>query len=59
MAARREGGDEDFETLGGLIYWRLGRIPHVTDTVEWQAWNFEVVDMDAQRIDKVLATRIP
>lgn len=53
------GGDEDFETLSGLIYWRLGRIPQVPESVEWQGWKFEVVDMDAQRIDKVLASRLP
>jgi len=52
-----DGHDEDFETLSGLIYWRLGRIPRVPDAVAWQGWTFEVVDMDAQRIDKVLAVR--
>lgn len=51
------GHDEDFETVSGLIHWRLGQIPRVTDAVDWQGWRLEVVDMDAQRIDKVLATR--
>jgi putative hemolysin len=49
--------DEDFETLGGLIFWRHGRIPNCTDSIQWKGWKFEVVDMDGQRIDKVLVSR--
>jgi putative hemolysin len=48
---------EEFETLSGLILWRLGRIPRPADRVEWRGWRFEVVDMDGRRIDKVLASR--
>jgi putative hemolysin len=51
--------DEDFETVSGLIHSRLGRIPHVTDNIVWQGWQIEVVDMDGNRIDKVLASRPP
>jgi CBS domain containing-hemolysin-like protein len=29
----------------------------VGEVVVWQDWQFEVVDLDARRIDKVLATR--
>jgi putative hemolysin len=49
--------DEDFETLSGLIFWQLGRIPKCTDGIQWRGWKFEVVDMDGQRIDKVLVSR--
>jgi putative hemolysin len=31
----------------------------VADTIEWQDWKFEIVDMDGKTIDKVLATLIP
>lgn len=48
----------DFETIGGLIFWKLGRIPTTAESVEWQGWRFEIVDMDGKRIDKVLATPI-
>jgi CBS domain containing-hemolysin-like protein len=27
------------------------------DSVEWAGWRFEVVDMDGNAIDKVLATK--
>jgi putative hemolysin len=50
--------DEDFETVSGLLHWRLGRIPRTTDHVDWQGWRFEVVDMDGNRIDKILAYRL-
>jgi putative hemolysin len=52
-----DGIDEEFDTLSGLVLWRLGRIPKATDSIRWQGWQFEVVDMDGQRIDKVLASR--
>lgn len=49
----------DFETISGLIHWQLGRIPRTTDSLRWQGWRFEVIDMDGNRIDKVLASRLP
>jgi putative hemolysin len=49
--------DEDFETIGGLVLWRLGRLARTGDVVHWRGWKFEVIDMDAQRIDKILASR--
>ena len=54
-----DGIDEEFDTLSGLVLWRLGRIPKATESIRWQGWRFEVVDMDGQRIDKVLASRAP
>ncbi|ODU62741.1 MAG: hypothetical protein ABT00_23740 [Bordetella sp. SCN 68-11] len=30
----------------------------VTDTVQWEDWKLEVVDMDGKTIDKILATRL-
>ncbi len=31
----------------------------MTDTVQWEGWQFEVVDMDGKTIDKVLASPLP
>lgn len=36
----------------------LGRVPSTADSVDWNGWRFEIVDMDDKRIDKVLATPI-
>lgn len=44
-----------YHTLGGMVLLLLGQIPNTGDCVEWEGWNFEVVDMDGKRIDKVLA----
>jgi putative hemolysin len=44
----------DYQTLGGFIMTRLGRIPSPADRFEWGNYRFEVVDMDGFRVDKVL-----
>lgn len=46
------------ETLGGFVVSRLGRIPREGDSFRWQNYQFEVVDMDRLRVDKVLVTEI-
>ena len=48
-----------YYTLGGLVMWLLGRIPHTGDIATLEHWRFEVVDLDGKRVDKVLATRLP
>ena len=48
-----------YNTLAGMIMLLLGRLPDVTDSVEWEGWRFEVVDLDGKRIDKVLASLSP
>ena len=48
-----------YNTLSGMMMLLLGRVPGVSDTVDWQGWRFEIVDMDHHRIDKVLASRLP
>ena len=47
-----------YNTLAGMIMLLLGRLPHTTDSVEWDGWRFEVVDLDGKRVDKVLASRL-
>jgi putative hemolysin len=47
-------GENEFDTLAGFILHELKRIPTTGDTFEWRGFNFEIVDMDGQRIDKVL-----
>lgn len=48
-----------YNTLAGMLMLLLGRVPRTGDRAAWRGWQFEIVDMDAQRIDKVLATREP
>ena len=54
-----EEGRGRYNTLAGMIMLLLGRLPHTTDTVEWEGWRFEVVDLDGKRVDKVLASLSP
>lgn len=44
-----------FETIAGLILALSGHIPQVGEHLPWHGWDFEVIDMDGVRIDKVLA----
>jgi len=54
------GEDENaFNTLGGLVMYVLGRIPAVADHFEVAGCRFEVVDMDKNRVDKVLLVKLP
>ena len=43
-----------YQTLGGFLVTRLGRLPRVGDIVDWGDYRFEIVDMDGNRVDKVL-----
>lgn len=47
----------DFQTVGGFIVTRLGRIPAPADHFEYNGWRFEVVDMDRHRVDKILVSK--
>ena len=48
-----------YNTLAGMVMLLLGRLPRTADSVEWEGWRFEVVDLDGKRVDKVLAERLP
>lgn len=48
-----------YHSLGGFIIHVLGRIPNEADHFDEQGYRFEVVDMDKNRIDKILVSRIP
>ncbi len=46
----------DFETLGGFVMTVLGRVPAAGQTFDYEDWRFEVMDMDARRVDRILVT---
>lgn len=48
--------EEGYETLAGFVLYQLGRVPRIADHFEWNGLRFEIVDMDANRIDRVLVT---
>jgi putative hemolysin len=49
---------DSYQTLGGFLFTRMGRIPLPAETLEWNGFRFEIMDMDGKRIDKVLVSRI-
>jgi putative hemolysin len=50
-------GLSDYQTVGGLVMDRLGRVPVEGDRFEWGGFSFEVLDMDGHRVDKVLVEK--
>ena len=42
--------DGPYETLAGFVLDRLGRIPQVTEMVEYDGWRIEVLAVDGRRI---------
>ena len=51
--------ESDFRTLAGFIITHLGHIPKVGDTFEAVGYKFEIIDLDGNRIDKVLLMQLP
>jgi putative hemolysin len=48
--------DNEFDTLAGFILNELKHIPSAGESFEWRGFQFEIVDMEIHRIDKVLVT---
>jgi len=46
-----------FYTAGGFVVHRLGRIPVAGDSLDHDGFHIEVVDMDGNRVDKLLVKR--
>lgn len=49
----------NYHTMGGFVITNLGRIPTATDRFDWNNLRVEVVDMDGNRVDKVLVMPLP
>ena len=50
---------EPYDTVGGMIFGRLGRVAQVGDTVDEQGYRFTVTAIDGRRVAQVKAKRIP
>jgi CBS domain containing-hemolysin-like protein len=48
--------DEDFHTVGGYVFGRLGRAPEVGDTVQEGPMQFDVLEVEGSRIEKMSVT---
>ena len=48
-----------YNTVAGLLMAVSGQLPGTGERIACAGWEFEVVDLDGRRIDKVLAVRLP
>ncbi len=48
----------NFHTVGGFVMTKIGHVPTATDCFEWEGLRIEVVDMDKNRVDKLLVSKI-
>jgi putative hemolysin len=49
---------DDYTTLAGFVLAQLGHLPTTGESFRWRGLRFEIVDMDARRIDKLLVHRL-
>ena len=47
-----------YHAIGGLVMDQLGRVPTLGDSFEWMGLKVEVMDMDGNRVDRVLCLTI-
>jgi putative hemolysin len=50
-------GDGHYHTLAGFVLYQLGYIPRSGEYVDWSGFRFEIVDMDGNRIDRLIVSR--
>lgn len=50
--------ERDYETVAGLALDRLRHLPETGERFRLGDWQFEIVDMDGRKIDKLLAARV-
>ncbi|GMV78079.1 MAG: hypothetical protein AMXMBFR79_12120 [Chitinophagaceae bacterium] len=50
-------GNYDFDTLAGFILHHTQKIPSTGEKIFWRGFEFEIIDMDKHRIDKILITQ--
>lgn len=48
-----------YHTFAGWLLARFDHLPREGEVLDWEGWQFEVVDMDGYRIDKVLVIPPP
>jgi len=49
----------DYSTVAGFVFSKINKIPQIGDKIEYSGYSIEIVDIDGNRIDKVLIRKIP
>jgi CBS domain containing-hemolysin-like protein len=55
----REDADEDIDTLGGVVFAALGRVPVRGEIVRQGGFEFEILEADARRVKRVRVRAVP
>ncbi len=53
-----EQANAHYHTLSGMLMWLLGSVPQLNDVTSWADWQFTVIELDGNRIEKVHAQLI-
>lgn len=53
-----EEASGNYHTLAGFVMTFLGHIPKISEHFEWEGYRIEVMDMDRNRIDKLLVSKV-
>ena len=48
----------DYSTVAGFVFNSINKIPKIGDTFEYNGYKIEIVDIDGNRIDKILISKI-
>ena len=48
----------DYQTVAGFVLAVMQHLPRIGEKCQISGWEFEILDLDARRIDKILATRL-
>ena len=51
--------DEDYDTVGGLVISKFGRLPKRGDQIEFDNLRFHVLRADSRRLYSLLVEKIP
>ncbi len=51
--------DEDYETIGGFVFSRLGYIPKTGETFDYKNIKFEITSAEARKIKRIKINKIP
>ena len=51
--------DRDYETVAGFVLAQLQHLPETGEVFNHDGWQFEIVDMDGRKVDKVMASLLP
>ena len=49
--------ETDYSTVAGFVLSNIDKIPQVGDSFEYDGYKIEIVDIDGNRIDKILISR--